>query len=81
MQIVVSLCDLTGNFVRPWAEAGFDCYCVDIQHSIRRDRIEQFGAGRIHYVWGDIRTWTPGGPDESTYRRDMLAAGRAHLLR
>ncbi|MAN77814.1 MAG: hypothetical protein CML24_11625 [Rhizobiales bacterium] len=56
---VVSLCDLTGNFVRPWAEAGYECFCVDIEHSIRRDRVEQVGAGRIHYVWGDVRTWAP----------------------
>lgn len=56
---VISLCDLTGNAVKPWAEAGFDCFCVDIQHSIRRDRIVQVGAGRIHYVWGDVRSWTP----------------------
>jgi hypothetical protein len=53
--IVISLCDLTGNAVRPWAETGFTCYCVDVQHSIRRDRVE----GNIHYVWGDARSWTP----------------------
>lgn len=53
--IAVFLCDVTGNMARPWAEAGYDCYCVDIQHSIRRDRVE----GRIHFVWGDVRTWTP----------------------
>jgi len=52
---VVSLCDLTGNFVRPWAEAGYRCYCVDVEHSIRRDRVE----GNIHFVWGDARTWAP----------------------
>lgn len=56
---VISLCDLTGNAVKPWAEAGYDCFCVDIQHSIRCDRVVQVGAGRIHYVWGDVRSWTP----------------------
>lgn len=54
-QVVVSLCDRTGNMVRPWAEAGFECWCVDIQHSIRNERIE----GNIHFVWGDVRTWSP----------------------
>ena len=39
---VISLCDKTGNMVRPWAEAGFECICVDIQHSIRKDRREGF---------------------------------------
>lgn len=56
---VIFLCDLTGNAARPWAEAGYDCYCVDIQHSIRRDRVEVVGAGQINYVWGDVRSWTP----------------------
>ena len=51
----IFLCDLTGNMARPWAEAGIQCYCVDTQHSIRRDRVE----GNIHYVWGDVRSWRP----------------------
>jgi hypothetical protein len=55
----IFLCDLTGRAAEPWAEAGFDCYCVDIQHSIRKDRVVQHGAGRIHFVWGDVRTWHP----------------------
>lgn len=40
---------------RPWAEAGVECWCVDVQHSIRADRVE----GNIHFVWGDVRTWAP----------------------
>ena len=51
----IFLCDLTGNMARPWAEAGIKCYCVDTQHSIRRDRVE----GNIHFVWGDVRSWRP----------------------
>lgn len=51
----IFLCDLTGNMALPWAEAGIQCYCVDTQHSIRRDRVE----GNIHYVWGDVRSWRP----------------------
>ena len=53
--VVVSLCDRTGNMVKPWALAGYECYCVDVQHSIRRERIED----TIHYVWGDVRGWMP----------------------
>lgn len=52
---VVSLCDRTGSMVRPWAEAGYECVCVDIQHSIRRDRRE----GNILFTWGDVRSWAP----------------------
>ena len=28
----VSLFDLTGNILKPWAEAGYECYALDIQH-------------------------------------------------
>lgn len=52
---VVSLFDKTGNMVKPWADAGYECWCVDIQHSIRAERRD----GNIHYVWGDARTWCP----------------------
>jgi hypothetical protein len=45
--------------VRPWAEVGCECWCVDIQHSIRNDRTEVVGDGLIHYVWGDVRGWAP----------------------
>lgn len=55
MDAAIFLCDLTGNMARPWADAGVRCYCVDTQHSIRRDRVE----GNIHYVWGDVRNWRP----------------------
>lgn len=57
MNAVISLCDKTGIMVRPWAEAGFECWCVDTQHSIRRDRTESVGLGCIHYIWGDCRSW------------------------
>lgn len=51
----IFLCDLTGNMAKPWAEAGTECWCVDVQHMIRAPRKE----GRINFVWGDARTWTP----------------------
>lgn len=31
-QVMLSLCDRTGAMCLPWAEAGYDCYAVDIQH-------------------------------------------------
>lgn len=52
----------------PWAEAGYECYCIDIQHSIRKPRT----AGRITYTWGDVRTWTP--PDALARRLAFLFA-------
>lgn len=30
-KLVLSLFDFTGNMVRPWAEAGFETLCIDIQ--------------------------------------------------
>lgn len=53
--IAIFLCDESGIMAEPWANAGVECYCVDVAHSIRRERIE----GNIHFVWGDARTWTP----------------------
>jgi len=53
--IAVFLCDYTGIMARPWAAAGIECYCVDIQHSIRNDRVD----GNTRFVWGDVRTWRP----------------------
>jgi len=55
-QIVVSLCDHTGNMVRPWAEAGFECYAVDLKND---GPAEQVGNGVIHYIESDIREWEP----------------------
>lgn len=39
----------------PWAAEGVECFCVDVAHSIRRDR----RVGLINYVWGDCRSWRP----------------------
>jgi len=58
--LVISLCDLTGNAVRPWAEAGYECWCIDVQHPVRSTRIERLASGgSIHYAYGDARSWTP----------------------
>ena len=54
-KVVVSLCDKTGNMVRPWAEAGYQCWCIDIQHPVREPVVN----GNIVYCWGDVRTWCP----------------------
>ena len=52
---VVSLCDLTGNIVRPWAEAGYDCLCIDTCHPLRSGAHD----GTITFQWGDVRSITP----------------------
>lgn len=52
--IVISCFDLTGNMVMPWAEAGYPCYCVDIQHPAGENR-----DGNIIRVGADMRDWLP----------------------
>jgi hypothetical protein len=47
---VLSLCDFTGNMVRPWAEAGYACYCVDTRHG-EFDQI----APNIRGIGQDVR--------------------------
>ena len=50
---VLSLCDRTGNMVRPWANPCFECFCVDIRHEgIRQD-------GTITFIGADLLDWLP----------------------
>lgn len=53
-EIVISLFDLSGHMVAPWAEAGFLCYCVDLQHPTGETR-----TGNIIRVGADVREWLP----------------------
>ena len=50
---VLSLCDRTGNMVRPWAEAGFECICVDLQHEGVRCE------SGITFIGADLLNWLP----------------------
>lgn len=52
--VIVSLFDLTGEAVRPWAEAGHECLCFDLQHP--RPRSERVGHGWIHFWPWDATT-------------------------
>jgi hypothetical protein len=55
--IVLSLYDLSGVMVRPWAEAGFECFIVDVQHPKGCTRHPD-----MPNVWrwgGDILNWLP----------------------
>lgn len=66
----IFLCDKTGIAARPWADAGIECWCVDISHSIRRPR----KVGNINFVWGDVRTWRPPPVDASCSSAPFLPA-------
>jgi hypothetical protein len=52
--IVISCFDHSTNMVKPWAEAGYDCYCIDIMHSTGSYR-----DGNITKVGCDINDWMP----------------------
>lgn len=53
--VVISLYDLTGKFVQAWADAGYDCYCIDIQHPAGETRIRN----NITFIGADMRDWKP----------------------
>lgn len=73
--VVISMCDKTGNMVKPWAEAGYLCICVDIQHPIRATiknnyKVIKFeGGGEIHFVYGDARSWKPSQFDKNFHSK------------
>ena len=48
MKQVISLYDYTGEALRPWAEAGYECFAYDIQHDGERTE------GNITYVHADL---------------------------
>jgi hypothetical protein len=66
--VAIFMCHRSGIAARPWAEAGYECFCIDLQHSIRRARKD----GRIWFMWGDCRTWVP--PEDIRGRIAFYAA-------
>lgn len=64
-KVVISLFDFTGNAVREWAAAGFDCYCFDIKHSAM-NYTEKVGSGSITFCWADL---TPKSPSYKRIRK------------
>jgi hypothetical protein len=50
--LVLSLCDRTGNMVRPWAEAGYRCVTVDIQREPKK-------IPNVTRVQSDVRRFLP----------------------
>lgn len=51
--VVLSLCDRTGNMLRPWMECGYRCIAVDLRHEngvTIREGIEYVGADVLKYL-------------------------------
>jgi len=53
-KIAISCFDYTTNMMQPWAEAGYLCYCVDMQHPAGETR-----TGNIVRVGADMMHWLP----------------------
>lgn len=51
--IALFLCSRTGIMAKPWADAGYRCVCVDIQHKGERHE------GNITYVEGNVIDYLP----------------------
>ena len=51
---VISLYDYTGEALKPWAEAGYQCFAYDIQHSKQQRTIHYKGDGYISYIHADL---------------------------
>ena len=50
---VISLYDYTGEALQPWAEAGYECYAYDIQHS-DVPTTSMYNSGSITYARADL---------------------------
>lgn len=57
--IVLSLCDESGNAVRPWLEAGFRCVCVDLKHRPGEVTHQHPSGGTLTLVGADILQYLP----------------------
>ena len=58
--IVISLFDVSGKMVRPWLEAGYSCWIVDIQHRPAYETAGITTEGMLHKVHADLtRPWLP----------------------
>ena len=57
--IVLSLYDFTGEALKPWAEAGYECYAFDIQHNPNIEEVHDYDSGgSITYIHMDL--WNLG---------------------
>lgn len=50
--VVLSLFDHSGRMVEPWARAGYECWCVDVQHEPGYHR-----DGNVVRVGADLTKW------------------------
>lgn len=51
--VALSIFDYTANALKPWRDAGYECWCVDIDHD--GDKV----VGGIRFIEADLRYWRP----------------------
>ena len=57
---MVSLFDVSGKMAKPWIDAGYECWIVDLQHPVAYDSNGITTEGKLHKVHADLtRTWLP----------------------
>lgn len=54
--VILSFYDYTGVMVKPWAKAGFACYCFDIQHAYGEFKERYKGGGSITYAKANLHS-------------------------
>ena len=57
--IVISLYELSGESLKPWADDGYECYAFDIQHDPHETTKDYYFAngGSIEYVHADLHSF------------------------
>lgn len=53
-KVVISCFDHSTNFVQPWADAGYRCFCIDLRHPYGETR-----TGNISTIGADMLDWLP----------------------
>lgn len=75
-KVVLSLYDFTGEALKPWAQAGYECYAFDIQHDDQVvDTYE--GGGSIHYRHADLHDHTYINAIQDEFNDGSVAFGMA----
>lgn len=79
--IVISAFDYSTIAARPWADAGYTCYCIDIRHECGQKR-----DGNIIRVGADIQRWIPPRGDIHFAMffppcTDVAVSGASHFRR
>lgn len=75
---ILSLCDFTGNMVRPWLEAGHEAVIVDLQHpaGVAQD-------GLLTRVGANILDYLPDGHFDAVFAfppcTDLAVSGARHF--